>query len=394
VTVPPELDLVAACCRWPRSPKRDALVRRRRDRGIDWSKFAQTVRRHRVEGLVHDGLARAGVEVPIAVAEPLAASAAAIARQNLVFAAEAGRLETMLTDAGLCHLFLKGITLNALCYGSLAIKKSWDIDIAVEPAEMLSACALLDEAGYACVFPGPSPTPEELHISLAATKDTIWTNAAGVAVELHRSLVDSPLLMPGLSVHSPRQIVRLGPGIALPTLRKDELFSYLCVHGATHGWSRLKWLADVGALLGSDDGAEIARLYRRSVELGAGRCTAQALLLCRRLFDMALPDGLEDELRRDGRARYLVRAALDTMTRGGPGVELEEMMFGTISLHLSHLFLGRGWRYKAAELRRKFAPPIPAEGAGNRAGRLLGPVLRAPRWLMMRARTTRRARRG
>ena len=55
---PPELLLVTACCRWPPSPEREAAVRDAAAARIDWELFPRVVARHRVEGLVHDGLRR------------------------------------------------------------------------------------------------------------------------------------------------------------------------------------------------------------------------------------------------------------------------------------------------------------------------------------------------
>src|SRR5206468_9642745 len=98
-------------------------------------------------------------------------------------------------------------------------------------------------------------------------------------LELHTSLVDSPAMLGGVSVASPLQQVAIAPGIVLPTLATDELFAYLVVHGATHAWSRIKWLADVAALLSGLPEKEIEPLYRRSLALGAGRSGGQALLL-------------------------------------------------------------------------------------------------------------------
>src|SRR5688500_19646503 len=113
---------MAACCRWPPSPARDEQVRRAAAAPSDWNGFGKLVTRHRVAGLVHDGLTRAGVEAPAALAAKLAEEAGDIARQNLLFASECLRLEGRFAALG--HLFLKGVTLNMLAYGSLAYKQA------------------------------------------------------------------------------------------------------------------------------------------------------------------------------------------------------------------------------------------------------------------------------
>lgn len=363
---PAELNAVVACCRWPPSPARDAAVRDAVAAPLDWDLLGRIVARHRVEGLVHDGLRRAGVSPPPAVAAALAGAARGIAQENLRFAAASVRLSAALDAAAVPHLFVKGVTLGVLAYGSLGHKKSWDIDLAVEPGAYARACAVLADAGYA---------PVE-HEGEVANKHSEWADAARVTVELHASLVDNALIMPGLSVLGPRQEVAVAGGATLPTLAGDELFAYLCVHGGAHAWSRLKWLADVAALIAPADEAEVARLYARSQAMGAGRSVGQALLLCADLFGRELPPKLEASLRGDPIVRALVRAARGSMTRGGADVELDSMVLGTVPIHATHFFLQRGWRYKWLEARRKLG-----------GGGALGPAARLTGWLSRRSRT-------
>ena len=80
------------------------------------------------------------------------------------------------------------------------------------------------------------------------------------------------------------------PGLqGLRTLGEEDLFAYLCMHGALHWWNRLKWLADVNALLASTPEDGVERLVRAAEARGAGRAAAQALLLCQRLLADAPP---------------------------------------------------------------------------------------------------------
>jgi hypothetical protein len=206
-------------------------------------------------------------------------------------------------------------------------------------------------------------------------------------LELHNGLVDNPALLPGIGAHSPRQWVAVGAGIRLPTLQKDELFAYLCVHGATHAWSRMKWVADVSALLSHDPPQERERLYHRSLELGVGRCSAQALLLCQKLFALDLPVRLSAELAKDFGTRWLTGVALRTMAGSHSETELEDTVLGTVPIHLSHFLLAPGWRYKASEARRKSVSHH--DRSALRLPRLLHflyPVLLLPNWLWRRAR--------
>jgi len=373
VPFPREFKLVAACCRWPPSPEREAAVRVAAGDSVDWPFLLRVTRRHRVEGLVHDGLARAGIAVPGDTGAALAAAGAAVALENLAFAAEAHRLRRAFDSAGIDFLFVKGVTLAMLAYGTLALKRAVDIDMAIAAPAQGAAFALLAESGYRCVEPGPEASEAEILAWTARNKHSAW-RLGSILVELHASLVDSPRLLLGVSLDSPRREVAVSGGISLPTLAADELFAYLCVHGATHAWSRLKWLADVNALLSDADDGDLVRLHRRSVELGGGRTGGQALLLCNALFGLALPDTLAAELRSDGGTRRIADTALESMVRGGADAELDAQMLGTTAIHISHLRFERGWRFKAAEIARKL---------GSVGG---SPLLALPRWLLRRAR--------
>lgn len=382
-----EFDLTAACCRWPPNRARDLLVRAKAN-GADWERLVRVARRQRVEGLVSDALARAKVSPPDQVASILRSAAGDIARQNLALALESRRVHRLLESGGVAHLFVKGATLDMLAYGSLGVKRTRDIDLLVEKQAALPAAELLQAAGYERIFPGPEVGPERFPRWIALCKETNWRHpASGTILELHTELVDNPALLAGVGVRSPTQLVELGPGVRLPTLSTDALYAYICVHGATHGWSRMKWIADVAALLSRFDPAGREDLHRTSEKLGAGRASSQALLLSRALFDIELPPKLLEELRRDRAGTWLARVALRVMGADGREAELDETIFGTLPIHLSHFALGSGWKHKFAELRRKLnnhddqvhvALPEQLE--------FLYPVISLPRWFWRRIR--------
>ncbi|MDP8995373.1 MAG: nucleotidyltransferase family protein, partial [Pseudomonadota bacterium] len=284
------------------------------------------------------------------------------ARQNLFYAAEAKRLDRRLDAAGVPHLFVKGVTLNMLAYGTLGLKRSCDIDLLVDPEDYGEALPVLEDAGYVSTHPPAGASHADMLRYAADTKDTVWHNAAKrVTVELHQRLTPNRALMPAVGARSPRQEVEIAPGLTLATLAREELVAYLFAHGALTAWSRLKWVADLAALLAGEDEAGLERLYRRALVLAPGRSAAQALLLVDRLFGLPLGPRLRKDLGRDPVSRWLAGTALRTMLQGGPR-ELDEHPLGTARIHLSSLVLQRGWRYTAAEIARKFRAP--AEGGG------------------------------
>ena len=349
---PAEFALLVACCRWP--PRPGTITAIAAGTAIDWGLYLRMARRHRVEGLVSRALERSGVLVPVDCARPLAAAAARIAAGNLGAAAEMARLSAAFADAEIPLLFVKGLSLAALAYGTILLKAGWDIDLLVATDRLDEAATLLDRCGYRALLPPGPLSGGRLRRWHASSKESVWQQPAlGIAVELHTALADQPALLPGIGVGSPRQQVEIAPGIVVPTLAQDLLFAYLCVHGASSAWFRLKWLADLAALLGGADAAEISGLYRRSQELGAGRAAAVALLLCEDLFEIPLEPRLRDTLRADRVTPWMIDAVRRSLAGRAVATELGALPAGTLWIHLLQLGLRPGLGYKIGEIRRQ-----------------------------------------
>ncbi len=269
----------------------------------------------------------------------------------MLLAIESLRLTTLLSAGGVNALFLKGATVNALAYGDLTLRHAKDIDLLVPKTQLQDAMAVLSRAGYASALDLDEVTADRRELWFRHAKSMDWRNPInGVQLELHWRLTDLPLLEGALDSDH-RQTVAVSGSRTLETLDPDHLLAYLCVHGAAHGWMRLKWLADVYALLPHADDAGCERTYRRLVELGAGRSAGQALLLCHDLLLYPLPVRLRNELEDDAMLQMLRQSALRLLARGGEVDEVDDLAFGTTSVYLSRLLLGSGPRALASELR-------------------------------------------
>ncbi len=387
---PPEFFMAAACCRWPPAQGRSDAVRVAAEAPVDWGRFLAIVDRHRIWGLARRGLAQAGVVMPANIEGALEAKASALARRNLVLAGETARLCRLFREAAVPVVFVKGVTLAALAYGDIALKHSLDIDILVSPAQVGQARAVLEQAGYALKQPLPALTETQLDLLLKHGKEWEFLRAAGdIVTELHWTLTYNGLLMRDVDASCPLAVVRIGDA-EIPTFRLEELFVYLCAHGAQHAWFRMKWLADLAALLATVSGPDVEGLYRAAQRRGSGRCAAQALLLCERLLGVELPAALSAELQRTATAPLLEALALDAMLGGGADSVLTDRAFGTLRLLLSFFLLGEGWTYFWREISRYFVSPqdVAAFALPPRLTWLYV-ILRAPLWALRRLKLAR-----
>ena len=379
----PEFRLVAACCRWPPSQSRNAAVRDAAAPIADWNAVLLAARRQRVAGLVHDALQAADTNLPAAPAAEFARRAQAIFRKNLLLAAETCRLQQLLDAAEIPSVALKGVALAQLAYGSLKVKHSHDIDLLIPPDRALAAMALLERDGYALSFPANHLSAAQRRTVVHYSREAAFVHPDhGTLLELQWRVADNPQLLNEVHAASPTQNVVVADGSSIRTLAGDDLFAYLCLHGAYHAWSRLKWLADLNAFIAASD---VVHLHRYAQAKGAGFCSGQALLLCRNFFTLPLPDSLASELQGAARVRKLYAIAAETMAdraRGEDGGSVQAVWRG----FWTQFLLGQGWAFFAAQCRTAsvgiidiISLPLPPYL------HFLYPLLRLPLWLWRRA---------
>jgi hypothetical protein len=298
-----EFLLLAACCRWPT----DVSAIRAAQTAIDWRQFAALARRHRVQGFARIGLEAAGVAVPPAL---IAAHHRQIAR-NLLLLDEAGRIATILADADIPALFLKGATLAELAYGDQAVKQTLDNDLLVAPGHVAATIKRLESNGYRVTDPSVPLDRKRLSVLIDMVKECTLVRTGNKAMlDLHWRMTSVKGLLAEPDLTHDLRMVTVGDH-RLPTLGDEALMVYLAVHGARHGWSRLKWLVDFNALLARRDEAAVVALRTRAKRDGVMRAMDLALLQANRLFGTAVPD----DVGRSRRVRWLA-ALSDTLMRG------------------------------------------------------------------------------
>lgn len=345
-----EFDLLLACCRSTITGGSNDEVRSLAKRA-DWPKFRRLVSRHRVERLASKGLEANGVALPSQVADELAGDAMRVTERNLRFAQESRELLADFDGAGIELLFIKGLTLSVLAYGDPFLKTGTDIDILVEPEAAEAAARLISGRGYEPVVPHFGRDWPRLVRWHQVRKESAWRRPdTGQFLDLHTALSDTPWLISGIGMRSPVERVPVTADCALPTLTTPDLFAYLCVHGAWSAWFRLKWIADVAALLHRAGPSGAEALYRHALQRKAGRTATQALLLARQLFAVELPPALIVEIEKDPLDRLLLQASLREIRQERPpgGRPL-----GTVALHLIRPLFLDGSRAKVSEVIRQ-----------------------------------------
>ena len=247
--------------------------------------------------------------------------------------------------AGIKAISIKGPTLAAIAFGDASLRQCRDLDILIPPDQVERALAIL-QTDFRLIEPAGFSAPDQLHLWVRMMKDiSLLHEPTGLIIELHWRLNANPYLMPA-TIEASRQAVTFGSD-ALETLAPVDLVLYLCVHGAKHYWFRLKWLADVHALLAHDDAEKIAQFYNHACSHGLDVPAGQMLLMLEEVYGVAIPPITRARAISSWKVRWSTRLALRYLHAvEEPG----RLRLATTSMALGRLLLHRHPLYAVREV--------------------------------------------
>jgi hypothetical protein len=160
----------------------------------------------------------------------------------LQLTAEMEQLSIVFAKNGIQALFLKGPVLAFDLYKDISMRTSKDLDILIPLKELDQVNQILLDHGY---------QPDQY--TRTVLDDWKWKNHhieyfhanKGVSVEIHWRMNPGPGKEPSFKELWDRK--RRSPCNYEPVyfLGREDLFVYLIIHGARHGWFRLRWLTDI-----------------------------------------------------------------------------------------------------------------------------------------------------
>lgn len=249
---------------------------------IDWPLFLNYVHHHRIHGLLYRQLKSMDAQwLPDEVWSALRHEYVANTYRMMHMAGELERVCENLVKRSIRAIALKGPVLADMLYSDLSMRSSKDLDILVPLADLEQAESVLRELGY------------ELYIDVPRIfRDWTWKAHHvtymhadnGVQIELHWRLNGDLNTEPTFDeLWERRQIY----SDHISVLSQQDLLLYLIIHGARHGWFRLRWLVDIDRLLRSTERWEELLPYIHYYQ--ARDLTGQALILTTTLLKTPLP---------------------------------------------------------------------------------------------------------
>jgi hypothetical protein len=231
----PALRFAAASSYLPSTP--EALRRQREllcqslESGLPPDRVWEQICRHRTFALSDQVLSRHGLRSALGQHDSVLAKSARQAQlQALTLGAEAGRFSGLLASHGISHRLLKGTQVSKKLYGDAGLRHSRDIDLIVEPCQLMNGLKVLKAASWD--WPNAAPGSQAALIACWRSRNCgTWKLRIPTASRFSKCIGD-------LSTLPIRQWRQRGGRIGMPTpprcLRRKRCI-YACTARATAG---------------------------------------------------------------------------------------------------------------------------------------------------------------
>ncbi|RKQ33475.1 nucleotidyltransferase domain-containing protein [Oceanobacillus halophilus] len=278
INLPEELKLILYLLKGDKPRKIDSALLK----DIDWKQFMELSLHHRVYPILHSKIKQLDA-IPPHVRNFLSNQYKSNTLQMLQLS---GVMEGLSREFALNHIqviFLKGPALAHDLYGDISMRTSSDLDLLIPIEQLGKADNLLINQGY--------EKDDYIHTVLNDWKwrhhhVTYFHPVTKVKLEIHWRLNPGPAYEPFFKSLWDRKRTSKLTTFPVYLLSKEDLFFFLISHGARHGWSRLRWLVDIGQLLEQD--FHWGKTQKVIKKCHYQRAAGQGLLLASQLLEAKL----------------------------------------------------------------------------------------------------------
>jgi Uncharacterised nucleotidyltransferase len=320
---------------------------------FNWEQFVELAKHHRLYPQLFSKIRELNIPIPSAVNKSLLRLFQRNTFTMLHLTGEMNLVSQLFHHHQVKTIFLKGPILGKELYGDISMRTSGDLDVLVPLKSIETVDRLLSEVGY---------VKDEYFSSILDDWKwrhhhvTYFHSIKQIKLEIHWRLSPGPGVEPSFMDLWNRKRQSTISNIPIYMLGKEDLFMFLISHGARHGWSRLRWLADIHQLV--LQGQNWKCLYSILKKYEMVHLMGQALLLSSNLFKTPLNQEMEGCFRK----RESVRLANKTIFYFERLVNLhtEPLPPEVSSYHKSYLFSLKSLKQKVIFIL-SFLHPYPED---------------------------------
>ncbi len=284
--------------------------------GIDWPRVVELAERHAVVPLLDRAL-HTTTGISTEVLENLRTRTLIAAQFDLLLNRELASLLQLLGCERIPVIVLKGPVLRAILYGDAALRTCTDLDLLVDPRDVVRTKKLFEARGLRLEsvvhWQG-----EDACLRGRDSEVSFYRSSDEARVDLHWRLLPGyfPRAFDQRELWKDLRLVPVASEFA-PTLPPERLLLFLCAHGTKHLWDRLGWICDVARFLQVETGLDWDSVLKQAARSDTTRTLLLGLRLASELLGAELPPSIAP-LAADPMIGALAAAVQERMAREIP----------------------------------------------------------------------------
>ncbi len=305
-----EYRLLLLCARTRVNTQQREQMRTLARKQLDWDFILARAQPHALIPLLYRNLNKYCEDlVPSSVLQQLWSDNQVNAERNRKNTAEMIRVLREFKAAGISAVPYKGPALAVLAHGDIELRKFWDLDIVIQPRDIIPAKTLLISQGYEW-----HPTQGQVTGRNEARNFRVWHEYSFIhphtraMIDLHWRI--TPNRFP-FDVDLDGLWKQLKParllGEDIQVFPTEATLLFLCVHGSKDmWWKRIGWICDISELLASNPDLDWSYSFEMAKETGTRRMLLLGLSLTHELLQAPLPEQVLNRIRSDNAVQPLV----------------------------------------------------------------------------------------
>ncbi|MGJ5673897.1 MAG: nucleotidyltransferase domain-containing protein [Nostochopsis sp.] len=273
---------------------------------LNWQEITSSAWKHGLMPLLYSNLnAIASDIVPENVLNQLRQLLYTNAQRSFMLTGELVQLLRLLQENGILAVPYKGPVLANFLYGNIGLRQFCDLDILVQPQDVLKFKTLLISRGYRPKL--QLTEAEEITYLKDKSKHTynFINDSKGIMVEVHWRI--TPRYTSAIAVkyiwenlHSST----LG-GMEIYSFSAEDWLLLLTNHASRHRWKKLSWLADMAELIRQNPEINWQKLIQQASDFDCRRVLFLGLFLTYNIIGINLPNEVLQAIEADSGVVYL-----------------------------------------------------------------------------------------
>ena len=273
---------------------------------INWNYILDKGSYHGLRSLLYFNLKNYSDKVPEDILNLLKDYFVSNTHKNLLFLGEMLKLYKIFEENNITSIPYKGPVMAVYGYGSLSLREFGDLDIFIDKNDFSRVKNILLDENYEPVLKLNSSKEAEYLKSQREYKFKNLEN--GLILEIQWNVVGFSFSFPYESSFPINQDKLKFISIndkSVNIFSDEDLLLILSLHVAGHLWSRLSWLCDIVELIKKSEGMNWNQIIDKANYLAIERILYLNLSLSHKLFDLKLPENIQEKIKEDPQVEIL-----------------------------------------------------------------------------------------